>query len=658
MYGRSGARFGEGVVFVFSGHGSQWPGMARELLEASPVFARSMQACEEALAPSVGWSLSKVIAGRRRAPRLERVDVVQPVLFAVSVSLAELWRANGVRPAAVMGHSQGEIAAAHVAGGLSLADAARVVALRSRALKVLSGKGGLIAVGLGAGAVEKRLRRWGGRIGIAALNGPSTVALYGDGDALEELIGELQADGIKAQRIRIDYAAHSPQVEAIRAELSQALASIAPRSSEVPFYSTLTGGILDTAQLDAEYWYRGEREVVRFAPVVQTLLREGARTFVEVSPHPVLTVPTQEVADTELGESADTLVLGSLRRGQGTLERFTAALADVRARVDEQARTDEQVGRADVRALADVRARADEQVGQADEQVSSVAALDLVCAQVAAVLGQDSTEALDTQRAFKDLGLDSAGVVELRNRLRVLTGLPLGATVLFDNPTPAALAEWLAAGANAGADADAGGDVSGSGDADGGGNAESGGGGQYDAEGATLRAVDRGEPIAIVGMACRYPGGVRSASQLWSLISTGVDAISGFPTDRGWELERLYDPDPDRPGRSYVREGGFLHDAGEFDAAFFGISPREALAMDPQQRLLLEVAWEALRTRGYRSRDPARQPDRRVRRRHRTGLRPAPARSARGSEGYRSRAHGQRASPAASPTRSAWRARR
>ena len=602
MYGRSGARFGEGVVFVFSGHGSQWPGMARELLEASPVFARSMQACEEALAPSVGWSLSKVIAGRRRAPRLERVDVVQPVLFAVSVSLAELWRANGVRPAAVMGHSQGEIAAAHVAGGLSLADAARVVALRSRALKVLSGKGGLIAVGLGAGAVEKRLRRWGGRIGIAALNGPSTVALYGDGDALEELIGELQADGIKAQRIRIDYAAHSPQVEAIRAELSQALASIAPRSSEVPFYSTLTGGILDTAQLDAEYWYRGEREVVRFAPVVQTLLREGARTFVEVSPHPVLTVPTQEVADTELGESADTLVLGSLRRGQGTLERFTAALADVRARVDEQARTDEQVGRADVRALADVRARADEQVGQADEQVSSVAALDLVCAQVAAVLGQDSTEALDTQRAFKDLGLDSAGVVELRNRLRVLTGLPLGATVLFDNPTPAALAEWLAAGANAGADADAGGDVSGSGDADGGGNAESGGGGQYDAEGATLRAVDRGEPIAIVGMACRYPGGVRSASQLWSLISTGVDAISGFPTDRGWELERLYDPDPDRPGRSYVREGGFLHDAGEFDAAFFGINPREALAMDPQQRLLLEVAWETCEQAGI---DPA-----------------------------------------------------
>ncbi|MGV9270905.1 type I polyketide synthase [Kitasatospora sp. NPDC003701] len=323
-----------GTVFVFPGQGSQWAGMALDLLDTSPVFAERLDACAAALAPHVDWSLHDVLRGAPGAPSLENVDVVQPVLFAVMVSLAHLWQAHGVRPAAVVGHSQGEIAAACVAGALSLEDAARVVALRSRALTALSGLGGMVSVATSVEAVRERVRPFGERLSVAAVNGPASVVVSGAPDALDALVAGCERDGIRARRVPVDYASHSAQVERIEEELATLLAPITPRPAGIPFYSTVSGTPIDTTGLDAAYWYRNLRRTVQFERATRALLADGHRVFIEVGPHPVVTTGVQETIESTGLPAAAT---GTLRRDEGSLARFLLSLADARnhgARVD------------------------------------------------------------------------------------------------------------------------------------------------------------------------------------------------------------------------------------------------------------------------------------------------------------------------------------
>ncbi len=643
-----------GVVFVFPGQGSQWEGMAVDLLRSSPVFAERIRECSEALAQHTDWSLEDVLSGAPEAPSLERIDVVQPALFAVMVALAELWRVCGVRPAAVIGHSQGEIAAAHIAGGLSLEDAALIVATRSHALVELGGLGGMLSIALSEEEVAARLQRLNDeRIVIAGTNGPASVVVSGELDALERMQRQCERENVRARRIAVDFSGHSPQVEKLRARLLDSWAQVKPAAGGVPFYSTVTGGQLDTAALGAEYWYRNVREPVRFEQCARALLQTGWRAFVEVSPHPVAVAGLEETIEHWCeeehadGDPTETAVVGTLSRDEGGPDAFMRSLAEAWTRgaavdwtnsqaangrttrlptypfqrrrhwLDQLAARDEitsyehsatavdtatpgRVGAGEasgagvappeIDAGKDVRpaigeARSPQLAGQAgfgQTQIGRSLAnapaaahrdivLDAVCAQVAVVTGEASPEEIDPSRAFKDLGFDSRAAVELRNRLRTATGLRLPASLLFDHPTPGALASYLLDELS----------------------------GASEAVPVVSSFKNNDDPLAIVGMSCRYPGGVFSPRDLWGLVSGGGDAISPFPRDRGWDLRQLTDAEAVRGDRQHVLEGGFLNDACDFDADFFGISPREARAMDPQQRLLLEAAWEALEDSGF-----------------------------------------------------------
>ncbi|WSD92481.1 SDR family NAD(P)-dependent oxidoreductase [Streptomyces canus] len=431
---------------------------------------------------------------------------------------------------------------------------------------------------------------------MAATNGPATTVVSGSPDAITTLITTCQARNIRARQIPVDYASHCTHVEAIREQILTALDDIRPHSTDIAFYSTVTAQPIDTSTLTADYWYTNLRQQVRFHDTIELLHTHGYRHYIETSPHPVLTIGLQQTFD-----DRPATILPTLRRDHGN--HFPRALAQAYTHglpVDwpvggervalptyafQRRRhwLDESAGRrpaltAGAAVVADdaesEELSAAQRLSGLPERALREALRDLVVTHTTITLGHATPDAIDVSTAFKALGFDSALSVDLRNRLSAATGLRLPAGLLFNHPTPTALVEYLF------------------------GELSSAGG----AEARVVSAAAHDEPIAVVGMACRFPGGADSPELLWDLVAEGRDAISEFPDNRGWDLAGLYNPDPSHSGTTYAQGGGFLYDAPEFDAEFFGISPREAAAMDPQQRLLMETSWEALERSGI---DPA-----------------------------------------------------
>jgi acyl transferase domain-containing protein len=553
---------GATVAFVFPGQGAQWAAMAEALLTDSAVFRASMAACAAALDPHLDRPLFDLV---RDPDALTRVELLQPLLFAVMVSLAALWRSHGVTPSAVIGHSQGEIAAAYVAGALTLEDAARIVCVRSRLGARLLATTGAVAVALGAAALTARIARWGDRLAVAADNGPNAAVVAGELGALDELIASCAADGVRARRVAALYASHSSYVEPLRDEMLAELDAVRPRASDIPFYSSVAGGVLEGERLDAAYWYQNLRQPVQFATA---LAAAGTDLVIEVSPHPVLLGAMRDILDAGAGGAA----IGTLRRDDGSLARFRLALAEayVAGSVIDLAPALGGARRIDLPTYPFQRQRHWFETGETGDTGEPLAAMEsphseprpaaplsdldrrldeVVRSHVAAVLAHGRAEDVTMTRTFRDLGVDSGMSVQICDRLARVTGVRLANTALFDHPTPAALVQHLRAERALARTPSA-----------------------HSVSPATTSKMRADEPIAIVGMACRLPGEIDKPEKLWQLLMTRGDAIATWPTDRGWDLERL-------ETTSATRRGGFITQACEFDAEFFGISPREALGI-------------------------------------------------------------------------------
>ncbi|MDX2205387.1 MAG: type I polyketide synthase [Hyphomicrobiaceae bacterium] len=312
------------VAFVFSGQGPQWFAMGRELMACEPAYRQEIEACDRALTPLAGWSLIEELERDEPHSRLGQTEVAQPAIFALQSALVALWRQRGVVPAAVCGHSVGEIAALHAAGCLDRDEALRIVLHRGRTMQRATGLGRMAAVALDEAAASELVRPYGPRLGIGAVNGPRSIVLSGDTAAVEEAVAAVRRQGIACSMLPVQYAFHSEQMAPFETALSRALGSVVCRAPSVPVYSTVTGARVDRTPLDAAYFGRGIRAPVRFASAVRALLAEGCDVLLEIGPHPVLATALSEILE---ASGATAPVIASLRRGRPEADAVAEATA-------------------------------------------------------------------------------------------------------------------------------------------------------------------------------------------------------------------------------------------------------------------------------------------------------------------------------------------
>jgi phthiocerol/phenolphthiocerol synthesis type-I polyketide synthase C len=316
------------LAFVFSGQGTQWPGMGRELLEQEPVFRSIMEECDELLKHYAGWSLLEELCADESRSRLSETEVAQPVLCAFQIALASLWRHWGVVPDTVVGHSLGEVAAAYTAGALSLEDAMRVTYHRGRLMQRTTGRGRMAAVELSPDEVRQALSKYADRLSIAAINSRTSIVVSGEPGALHEVLDALQQQGVACHHLPVNYGFHSADMDVIQSELARALQPLGTRPPNLPIISTLTGHAGNGHTFDSDYWQRQIRQPVLFADAVGVLINQGHQVFIEIGPEPVLLGSIRQCLNHRKQEG---LTLASVRRGESARVTLLKSLGSLYA---------------------------------------------------------------------------------------------------------------------------------------------------------------------------------------------------------------------------------------------------------------------------------------------------------------------------------------
>ncbi|MDQ1351195.1 MAG: hypothetical protein QG657_1497, partial [Acidobacteriota bacterium] len=541
------------TAFVFPGFGSQWKGMGSGLL-GDEIFLAALRECDKEWRRYVDWSIAEEIGRPAEMSRMEDTLVGFPCGLAMEIALVKLLKSKGITPDGTIGHSGGEVTAAYAAGVLNLADTIKAIwnIYLEMEKKATTGVYLMAHISLPASSVEELAEQ---KVFIAAYNSPRSTIVSGESEVILRLVVALAKKNVFCRTLNTLAPFHSPLMESRRKEIYKRLKNIQSGKAVIPIYSSLLGGLCSEDSFDVRFWVDMMLNPVRFKSGIEAMLGDGFNAFVEISPHAILGRSIQEILET-LGEK-DCLVTGTLKRDEDERRELHNCLARLKEFGNkEQVKINEK--------------------GTVQKKQEILAIRQEVVDAIRETLNRDivpTGDSQDVHLGFFDMGFDSLTAVKLRDSLARRLELFLPVTLIFDYPDMASLIKYLSSLFD---------------------EKET----DVNRRGKSSDHAVMDEPIAITGMACRFPGGANNLETFWDLLKDGRDTVGDIPGDR-WDGD-VYYAEELCPGKSITKQGNFISgvDIAGFDAGFFKISPKEAESLDPQHRLLLEVTVEALENAG------------------------------------------------------------